>query len=74
MNTQSFWQYSEKSKVAKAAGISRQLMNDYSLGSRSMSVKRARKMEAATLLVLGEGRVVPAVAWLGLEKHPAIGR
>jgi len=66
-----FWNYGEKAKVARAAGMSPQALNDILSGVRPCGRKRARKLEAASLLVLGESRAVPAAAWAKYTDHPA---
>lgn len=69
-----FWHRGEKVLVAKAAGLELRELTDLISGRRNVGVMRARRLEAATLTVLGEDRCVPAAAWLRLEKHPAMER
>lgn len=69
-----FWERGEKARVARAARMSPQQLNDILMGTRPCGLKRARRLEAATLLVLGEGRVVPATAWVRLADHAALVR
>ena len=67
-----FWNRGEKARVARAAHMSPQNLHDILKGTQACGLKRARRLEAATLLVLGEGRVVPAAAWVGLIEHEAL--
>ena len=43
-------------------------------GERNISLRMARKLEAASISVLGLRRAIPAACWLGLEEHPALER
>ena len=72
--SQAFWAFGEKSKVSQAAGILPQHLSLILSGDRQVSVQMARRLEAATILVLGNMRRVPAGAWLRLEGHPAFER
>ena len=69
-----FWNHGEKARVARAARMSPQNLHDILKGTQTCGLKRARRLEAATLLVLGESRVVPATAWVGLAEHVALVR
>ena len=71
METQ-FWNRGEKARVARTAGISPQALNDILSGAQPCGRDRARRLEAATLLVLGKNRVVPAAAWAGFVEHEAL--
>jgi hypothetical protein len=66
-----FWNHGEKKLVAEAAKMSPQALNDILSGAQPCGRDRARRLEAATLLVLGGKRVVPAAAWAGFIDHPA---
>lgn len=68
------WLPNEKTKVAEAAGLKLRELTDFLAGRRNFSVEKARELEAASILVLGVSRKVPAAAWLRLEKHPALGK
>lgn len=65
-----FFHPGEQAELARKAGINPQRVWEY-LNGKPMSVKRARKMETASTLVLGYDRRIPATAWLRLEPHPA---
>jgi hypothetical protein len=67
-----FWNYGEKAKVARAAGIPAPALSDILSGVRGCGLGRARRLEAATALVLGKSRMIPAAAWIGLEEHSEI--
>ena len=69
-----FWNYGEKSRVARAARMTPQHLNDILTGARSCGRKRARRLETATLVELGEERCVPAAAWVGFQEHPALAK
>lgn len=71
MNTQTFFLPGEQAELARKAGLPAKRVWEY-LNGKPVSVKRARLLEAASLLALGRTRVIPAAAWLGLEKHPAL--
>jgi hypothetical protein len=70
------WLYGEKAALAKAAGLSKkrpqQEITDFIAGRKNFSVKRAQRLEAASYIVRGPERVIPAAAWLRLEQHPAL--
>lgn len=67
------WLYGEKAAVAKAAGLSeQQRLTDFLAGKTDFSVKTAKRLEAASYIVRGPDRVIPAAAWLRLEEHPAL--
>lgn len=71
----SHWLYGEKAALAKAAGLSeQQAITDFLAGRKNFSVKAARRLEAASYIVRGADRMIPASAWLRLEKHPALER
>lgn len=70
----SFWRSGEQKLVADEIGISDAVLCSIVNGRCVVSEKRARKLEAATTLVLGVNRRVPAAAWLRIEEHPAITR
>ena len=74
METSTFWNYGEKARVARAAGIRHHHLTEIIGGSRGASVHMARKLEAASISVLGLRRAIPAACWLGLEEHPALER
>jgi len=67
-----FWKRGEKTTVAESAGLELRELTDFLAGRRGFSLNVARKLEAATTLVLGVNRRVPAAAWLRVEEHPAI--
>ena len=67
------WLYGEKAALAKAAGLKdQQSISDFLAGRRDFSVKRARRLEAASYIVRGPKRVIPFLAWLRQEQHPAL--
>lgn len=67
------WLYGEKAAMAKAAGLKdQQSLSDFLAGQRNFSVKRARRLEAASYIVRGPERVIPFLAWLRQEPHPAL--
>jgi plasmid maintenance system antidote protein VapI len=72
METPTFWNPGEKTRVAQAAGLALRELTDLIGGRKNVSVARARKLEAATRTVLGDWRTVPAAAWLRLETHTAM--
>ena len=74
METHTFWNYGEKARVARAAGIRHHHLTEIINGDRGVSVQMARKLEAASITVLGLRRAIPAACWLGLEHHPAFDR
>lgn len=67
-----FWNHGEKARVAELAGVSPQALSDILSGNRDCGRDRAQRLEAATIIVLGTARRVPAAAWAGLEVHPAL--
>jgi hypothetical protein len=73
METTSFWKTGEKSQLARAAGLGVRKITDIIAGRLNVSPKRAQLLEAASVLVCGYDRRIPAAAWLRLEKHPAFG-
>lgn len=73
MEKKSFWKPGEKAALARAAGLySQSKLTDILAGRKRCSVTTAQRLEAASLLVLGAGRKVPASSWLRLEPHPAL--
>lgn len=73
METKQHWLYGEKAALAKAAGLSeQQALTDFLAGRKNFSVKNARRLEAASIIVRGPERKIPAAAWLRLEDHPAL--
>ena len=74
METQTFWNYGEKSRLARVAGIDPSNLTRVLTGERILSLRMARKLEAASISVLGLRRAIPAACWLGLEAHPALAR
>lgn len=75
MNNDNLWRYGEKAALAKAAGLSeQQVLTDFLRGDKNFSVAAARRLEAASIIVRGYDRSIPAAAWLRLEKHPALER
>ena len=73
METQNFWNFGEKSRLARVAGIDPSNLSRVLVGERIISLRMARKLEAASISVLGLRRAIPAACWLGLEAHPALG-
>lgn len=70
-----YWLYGEKAALAKAARLrDQQTISDFLAGRLNFSVRTARRLEAASYIVRGPDRVIPAAAWLRLEKHPALER
>ena len=69
-----FWNFGEKSRLAKTVGIRQHHLSEIITGERGLSVKMARKLEAASIAVLGLRRAIPASCWLGLDEHPALVR
>ena len=74
METQNFWNFGEKSRLARTAGVDPSNLSRMLAGERTISLRMARKLEAASISVLGLRRAIPAACWLGLEEHPAFGR
>ena len=75
MENKSHWLYGEKAALAKAAGLSeQQALTDFFAGRKNFSVKTARRLEAASIIVRGPERKISASAWLRLEVHPALGK
>ena len=74
METQNFWNFGEKSRLARVAGIDPSNLSRVLVGERIISLRMARKLEAASISVLGLRRAIPAACWLGLEAHPALAR
>ena len=74
METSTFWNYGEKTRLARAAGIERSNLYLILTKERRISVQMARRLEAASIEVLGLRRAIPAACWLGLEHHPAFDR
>ena len=74
METQNFWNFGEKSRLARVAGIDPSNLSRVLARERIISLRMARKLEAASISVLGLRRAIPAACWLGLEEHPAFGR
>ena len=73
MENKSHWLYGEKAALAKAAGLSeQQALTDFFAGRKNFSVKTARRLEAASYIVRGPKRVIPFLAWLRQEQHPAL--
>ena len=60
--------------MARAAGIDPSNLTRVLTGERILSLRMARKLEAASISVLGLRRAIPAACWLGLEAHPALAR
>lgn len=58
--------------MARAAGIDPSNLTRVLTGERILSLRMARKLEAASISVLGLRRAIPAACWLGLEAHPAL--
>lgn len=74
METQKFWCFGEKSRLARVAGIDPSNLSRVLARERIISLRMARKLEAASISVLGLRRAIPAACWLGLEEHPAFER
>ena len=74
METQNFWNFGEKSRLARTAGVAPSNLSRMLAGERTISLRMARKLEAASISVLGLRRAIPAACWLGLEEHPAFER
>lgn len=73
METITHWKYGEKARLAEVAGIKdQQQLTDFIAGRKNFSVKRARRLEAASYIVRGPDRAIPFLAWLRQEKHPAL--
>lgn len=68
------WNFGEKAKLARAAGVLPQHLSQIMKGDRPVSVRMARKLEEASIRVLGLRRAIPAAAWAGFEEHPALVR
>ena len=60
--------------MARVAGIDPSNLTRVLTGERILSLRMARKLEAASISVLGLRRAIPAACWLGLEAHPALAR
>lgn len=63
-----FWNRKDKKKLAKAAGISPQLLSDYLGLRKGISVAQATRLSGAATEI---GVSIPVEAWLGLQVHPA---
>lgn len=73
MEKNTFWKPGEKAALARAAGMySQSKLTDILAGRKNCSVTMAQRLEAASLLVLGAKRKVPAASWLRVEPHPAL--
>lgn len=74
MNKPTFtWNPGEKAALARAAKLQQRELSDFLAGRKKrFSVERAQRLEAASLLVLGANRMIPAAAWLRMERHNAV--
>ena len=72
-NNSFLWIKGEKSEVARAAGIELRELTDFLAGRKQrFSVKRAQRLEAATLSVLGASRRISVSVWLRVDDHPIL--
>ena len=60
--------------MARTAGVAPSNLSRMLAGERTISLRMARKLESASISVLGLRRAIPAACWLGLEEHPALAR
>lgn len=70
------WMKNEKSALAREAGILQHRLAAYAkgkaLGGRDPSGNTAKRLEEASLKVLGPVRQIPAAAWMHFEDHPML--
>jgi hypothetical protein len=66
------WFRTEKTRLARAAGIKLSHLTDIVAGRKGCGRKVALRLELASREVLGEARVIPWTAWVGGEPHPML--